>query len=175
MTERIFHGRVRCMEYGDLEQVLDWRNHPEVRKYMYTQCEIGMLEHQAWFDRESNNQKRHLLIYEVDGQPRGFVNISESIKGHVADWGFYLAPQTARGSGRSLGIAALDFAFTNLKLHKLCGQVLDYNLGSIKFHLRMGFQQEGALREQHFDGQTYHTVIHFGLLRHEWQALNENY
>jgi len=34
--------------------------------------------------------------------------------------------------------------------------------------LRLGFQREGVLRQQHFDGQQYHDVVCFGLLANEW-------
>ncbi|NQD81620.1 GNAT family N-acetyltransferase, partial [Pseudomonas sp. CrR14] len=85
-------------------------------------------------------------------------------------WGFYLAPGAPRGTGQQLGEAALAFAFDSLGLHKVCGQALAFNERSIRFHEKLGFVQEGALREQHYDGATYHTIIHFGLLRYEWQA-----
>ncbi|MDT4866291.1 PseH: pseudaminic acid biosynthesis N-acetyl transferase [compost metagenome] len=158
------------MTSDDLERVLLWRNHPEVRRYMYTQHKIGLDEHRRWFENSQRNTARHLLIFEQQDVPLGFVNITEGIVGHIADWGFYLAPEAPRGTGRLLGQAALDFAFAQLRLHKVCGQALGFNERSIRFHLALGFTQEGVLRDQHFDGDHYHAVIHFGLLRSEWQA-----
>lgn len=157
------------MVYADLELVLTWRNHPDVRRYMYTQHEITLDEHQRWFERTLPNPKKNLLIFEVNHQPLGFVNFNETGNGRIADWGFYAAPDAPKGSGRQLGRAALNHAFTQLKLHKICGQALAYNERSIQFHQSLGFQQEGILRDQHFDGEQYHHVICFGLIGHEWQ------
>lgn len=161
---------VRPMRSEDLERVLAWRNHPEVRRYMYTQHDISMEEHVRWCENCLRNSSRHPLIFELNGKPAGFVNLTESTKGHIADWGFYLAPDAPRGAGRLLGRAALDYAFAQLELHKVCGQALDFNERSIRFHLAMGFQLEGTLRDQYFDGVHYRAIIHFGLLQSEWLA-----
>lgn len=171
MTDgRFATDRVRPMRHADLERVLAWRNHPDVRRYMYTQEEIGIEQHHQWFERTLQDMRRHLLIFEMDGQPLGFVNFGESACGRIADWGFYAAPAAPNGTGRRLGIAALTHAFGELGLHKVCGEALAYNTRSMRFHSSLGFRQEGVLRDQHFDGTSYHDVICFGLLQHEWQV-----
>jgi len=163
-------ARVRPMTHEDLERVLAWRNHEEVRRYMYTQHEIGLLEHCRWFEQASKDTSRHLLVFENNAVPLGFINIHQIAPGGVADWGFYAAPDAPKGTGRQLGQTALQYAFSHALLHKICGQALVFNERSIKFHQSLGFRQEGILREQHFDGQSYHDVVCFGLLAPEWQA-----
>lgn len=161
-------SRVRPMTLADLETVLAWRNDSAVRRYMYTQHAISIEEHSRWFERASQDCTRHLLVFENNAVPLGFINIHEISPGGVADWGFYAAPDAPKGTGRKLGQAALHYAFIQAGLHKLCGQALAYNERSIKFHRSLGFQQEGILRDQHFDGQSYHDVVCFGLLATEW-------
>jgi UDP-4-amino-4,6-dideoxy-N-acetyl-beta-L-altrosamine N-acetyltransferase len=162
-------SQIRPMLCADLALVLAWRNDPDVRRYMYSQHVITLDEHQQWFERALADPKRHLRIFEVNHQALGYVNFNETGIGGIADWGFYAAPDAPKGSGRQLGRAALDHAFNQLKLHKVCGQALDSNARSIRLHKSLGFQQEGILRDHHFDGERYHSVICFGLLCHEWQ------
>lgn len=161
--------RIRLMSSDDLQQVLAWRNHPDIRRYMYTQHEIKLGEHQRWYEQASHDTYKHLLIFEADETPMGFVQFSQLNGSPIVDWGFYAAPDAHKGMGRRLGWAALRYAFQHLKLHKICGQALAYNEPSISFHRALGFQQEGRLRDQHFDGQNYHDVLCFGLLSSEWQ------
>ncbi|KAA0690873.1 UDP-4-amino-4,6-dideoxy-N-acetyl-beta-L-altrosamine N-acetyltransferase [Halopseudomonas laoshanensis] len=161
------------MAFSDLEQVLKWRNHAEVRRYMYTQHEITMNEHVSWFDHASKQLDRHLLIFEREGLPLGFINIHEIAVGGIAEWGFYAAPDAPKGSGQLLGRCVLTHAFSELGLHKVCGQALAFNERSIKFHLGIGFEQEGTLRDQFFDGQKYHAVMCFGLLAADWPTNKE--
>jgi len=162
------------MTEKDLVQVLRWRNHADVRRFMYTQHEITIDEHESWFEQTSKDRTRHLLIFEVNGESAGFVNFNQHGLIHVADWGFYLAPSEPNGTGCQLGLAALDYAFGKLNLHKVCGEALVFNERSIRFHMKLGFKQEGILREQHFEGENYHNVMCFGLLDHEWKKIREN-
>lgn len=164
---------VRDMRFEDLDMVLAWRNAPEVRSFMYTQLEITLEEHTRWFRNAGTDKNRHLLIFEWSGEPLGFVSLNQISGGGVADWGFYVAPAAPKGTGRALGRSALLYAFETVNLYKVCGQALAYNERSIRFHREQGFQQEGLLRSQHFDGQQYHSVVCFGLLASEWQTQNQ--
>lgn len=165
MTENC---KIRQMTNADLEQVLAWRNDAKVRRYMLTQHEISLAEHRQWFERTSQESMRRLLIVEEHGLALGFVHFAGVAPGGVADWGFYAAPDAPKGSGRKLGVTALDFAFGALELHKVCGQALDFNEASTRFHRELGFRQEGVLRQQHRIDGTYHDLICFGLLCDEW-------
>ena len=162
---------IRTMIESDLEQVLSWRNHPEVRRYMYSQHEITFDEHATWYARASQDAKRHLLIFEANAKPLGFINIHQIAKGNIADWGFYAAPDAPRGTGFALGHATLQFVFNTAGYHKLCAQVLAFNERSVHFHSKLGFLREGVLRQHHFDGKHYHDVMQFGLLASEWHAI----
>lgn len=55
---------VRPMLESELVQVLAWRNHVDIRRYMYTQHEIKLAEHSDWYRQASNDSERHLLVFE---------------------------------------------------------------------------------------------------------------
>lgn len=165
--------RLRPMTANDLDMVLQWRNHNKIRQYMYTQHEISREEHSRWYEAVNRDNNRYQLIFESSGIATGFINFTRHGEVPVADWGFYLAPGAVKGVGHQLGRLALDFAFTDMKLHKLCGEVLASNERSIRFHLKLGFQQEGVLREQYINNQRYIDVIRFGLLIHERKLVDQ--
>jgi UDP-4-amino-4,6-dideoxy-N-acetyl-beta-L-altrosamine N-acetyltransferase len=162
---------VRLMTESDTQQVLLWRNHPEIRRYMFSQNEISVEEHACWFKTLSKQLGRHLLIFEISGRPLGFINLNQLKNSLTAEWGFYLDPDAPLGTGRIFGKAVLSYAFETIGLHKICCQVLGFNERSIRFHLNLGFQREGVLRQQHFDGQAYHEVVCLGILSQEWDKL----
>lgn len=161
---------IRPVRVDDLPLLLTWRNHPSVRQFMLTQHEITEQEHANWFARASQDAARHLLLVEDDLTAIGYVQFTPTGSPNVCDWGFYTAPLAPPGSGRQLGQAALHHAFDVLGMHKVCGQALATNAASIGFHQRLGFKQEGVLRDQHLMGDTYHSLICFGLLATEWHA-----
>lgn len=170
MTENLL---ICSMIEDDLPMVLTWRNHPEVSRYMLTQHEISLAEHTQWFMRAVQDNTRRLLIVQEQGNPIGYVQFSNVKPGGVADWGLYARPEASKGTGSKLGASALDHAFGQLKLNKVCGQAIDTNQASIRFHERLGFKREGVLRDQKRMNEQYQTLICFGLLAHEWQAHNQ--
>ena len=167
MTENLL---IRSMIEDDLPMVLTWRNHPEVRRFMFTQHEISLTEHTQWFKRVVQDNTRRLLIVQENGSPIGYVQFSNVEPGGVADWGFYACPGASKGTGRKLGEIALDHAFGQLELHKVCGQVIEKNHASKRFHERLGFKPEAVLPDQKRMNGQYQTLICFGLLAREWQV-----
>jgi UDP-4-amino-4,6-dideoxy-N-acetyl-beta-L-altrosamine N-acetyltransferase len=141
---------------------------------MLTQHEITFAEHRAWFDRASRDETRALLVIEEHGQPRGCVIFSGVEKNATADWSFYSAPESPAGTGTRICSAALDFAFNKLGVHKVAGQVIDFNRASIRLHQRLGFTQDGNLRKHILINGVHHDLLCFGVLIAEWIAIIKN-
>jgi len=165
---------IRQMTYDDLEMVLAWRNHPEVRRYMYTQHEISLEEHTQWFEQTTYDDGKHLLIFEYQDISCGFVSFSEVENSDITEWGFYTSPEAPKGTGRLLGELALFYAFAKAGFHKVHGKVIDSNKRSANFHLNQGFNEEGVLRNNYFDGAEYHDVICFGITKYDWQGMHKS-
>lgn len=162
------NGFLRRMTAADLRMVLIMRNHPQVRRYMLTQHEITIEEHMKWYQSASHNPGIELLVYELNDKCCGFVQFKKTSFQGILDWGFYTDPLAPVGTGKKLGRAALRHAFGIGGIHKICGQALQLNVSSIKFHKSLGFMQEGVLRDHYFDGLTYHDLVCFGFLKREW-------
>ncbi len=162
----------RRMQDNDLEYVLTWRNHPDVRRFMFTQHEINAREHRAWFNIASKDETRTLLVVEEQHQPVGCVIFSGVQPNSTADWSFYSAPNSPAGTGKKICSVALDFIFNELKVHKVAGQVIEYNSASICIHQHLGFTQEGYLREHTLINDSYCNLLCFGLLSDEWSAIS---
>lgn len=159
---------IRQLQVTDLPTILRWRNHPDIRRFMFTQHEISLDEHRNWFDKASLDPRRSMLIVEDAKQAIGYVQFSKVEDGSVSDWGFYARPDAPKGTGRRLGVIALNYAFGTLQLHKICGQAIASNKASIGFHERLGFTKEAELREHQYINGEYHTLICYGLLAREW-------
>jgi UDP-4-amino-4,6-dideoxy-N-acetyl-beta-L-altrosamine N-acetyltransferase len=160
---------IRPLDQGDLLMVLGWRNDKQIRSNMLTQHEISIEEHKKWFARVSNDKTRCQMIIEDCGNPIGFVQFSGVVDRGVAEWSFHAAPGSKKGSGYKLGLSALNYAFGELKLHKVFGQVLSINYPSLELHARLGFTQEGVLRDQTYVKDKYISIIYFGLIIDEWK------
>ena len=165
---------IRALTLSDLPTVLMWRNDPKVRQHMFTQHEVSQQEHLNWFKRVSLDKTKRVLVVEENSQLIGYVQFSNVTEGGVGDWGFYVRPGSPKGTGPKLAVKALDYAFDILKLHKVCGQVIEANAVSIAFHKSLGFCQEGILREQQRIESVYFSLFCFGLLSQEWKERKAN-
>ena len=152
-------------------QVLDWRNDPDVARYMYDSDPITREVHDAWFTRLLAAQDRKGWAVVMDGTPVGAAFISGIDRDNRrASWAFYLAdPSTrGRGVGSAVEYLVLEQAFTGLRLHKLCCEVLSFNQAVVTMHQKFGFVQEGLLREHwHREGQWLDVHV-LAMFDHEW-------
>ena len=163
---------LRSLQTTDLELILPWRNLPAVRQAMYSQHEISLSEHQAWFERMQDDSCAKWFLYlDRSGVPTGVVYFtSVNAKQHTAFWGFYAKPDAIPGTGIRMELDALIMAFDYLRLSKICCEVLATNKTVLNMHRKVGFTQEGCFREQFFDGDNRVDVIRFGMLADEWPS-----
>lgn len=162
------HAILRPALTSDMENLFHWRNHPEVRKYMYSQHEIAWEEHQQWFTSVIQDPQRILLILDREGMDCGCVNFSLKPAGN-AIWGFYLSPEAPKGSGKLLGKLAIDYAFDTLQVESIIGEVLPDNTASIRFHTRHGFALSAIIPQVVKGGRTVDNVHQYVLTQATWR------
>ncbi|MBQ5963374.1 UDP-4-amino-4,6-dideoxy-N-acetyl-beta-L-altrosamine N-acetyltransferase [Massilia sp. ZL223] len=160
---------LRAIADDELELMLAWRNAPTVRANMYTRHEITLAEHSAWWRATQQRPDRRYFMYEYQGRACGVVGFTDIDAASLnASWAFYAAPDAPKGTGSRMELLALDYAFDELKLHKLHCEVLAFNEAVISLHQKFGFQVEGILRDQHKVDDKFVDVYRLGMLDAEW-------
>jgi len=160
---------LREIEESDLAMVLEWRNAEDVRNNMYTNHVISIDEHRSWWESQRNNPKTRLLICELDGSAAGVITFTNYTGPEgTATWAFYSGDRARRGVGAAMELAALNYAFDDLRLRRLECEVLDFNNSVIRFHLKHGFRVEGILREGYVrEGKSY-DIYKLAMLARDW-------
>ena len=114
------------------------------------------------------------LIIAPDGKI-----IGESVINEI-DWdlrcanfriGLYHMTERGKGIGTWATEVTRDFAFEELKLHRLALDVYSFNPSAEKVYLKAGFKREGVLRDAIMDGDKYADDILMSILEDEWRAL----
>jgi UDP-4-amino-4,6-dideoxy-N-acetyl-beta-L-altrosamine N-acetyltransferase len=160
---------LRRIDEADLPMVLEWRNAEDVRNNMYTNHIIAIDEHRSWWDSQKNNPMTRLLICEIDGSAVGVITFTNYTGPEgTATWAFYSGDRAKRGVGAAMEVAALNYAFDDLKVRRLECEVLDFNSSVIRFHLRHGFRIEGILRESYMRDGIPHDIYRLAMLAHDW-------
>ncbi len=137
---------LRPAQDSDLDAMLVWRNHPEVRRVSLTQHEIAPDEHAAWWAKTKTDPTRLVLVYERDQVPSGVVTFFDlDADARSSWWGYYLdnAGLEARGAMFPAWIAiqreAVKYARDTLGLAQLDGETLADNTAVVEFNERQGF------------------------------------
>jgi len=167
-------GVLRAIHSSELELMLAWRNAPSVRANMYTRHVVGLDEHLAWWSSIQGRTDQRYFMYEFNASPLGIV----AFKGidtvnRNSEWAFYASPEAQKGTGTRMEFLALEYAFLELQLHKLCCEVLAFNGSVIRLHQKFGFKVEGILREQHLHDEHFVDVCRLGMLAAEWEEERE--
>jgi RimJ/RimL family protein N-acetyltransferase len=66
---------------------------------------------------------------------------------------------------------ALDWAFQHVGLHRISICAFSFNVNALKLYKKLGFVEEGQEREALYHLRTWHDLVMFGMLEHEWEAL----
>lgn len=172
LKKNIELGDVRLKNFIHLnlqerEMVRSWRNHPTVRQWMYSDHEIGQLEHYQFIRRLTNSQKDfYYLLYNQEA-PVGVLCLNRVDFQHQnAYFGIYANPEKRiHGAGILLEKTALRLAFDVARLHTLKLEVIVDNERALSFYRRMGFQEEGRLREFVFRDNQWKDVVIMGIRR----------
>lgn len=162
-------GQLRPMTDNDLEMVLEWRNASGVRKNMYTQQVISLAEHRNWWARTKDRNADKYLIFEANGAPTGLVAFNNIEPAHeTSDWAFYASQNASPGMGSRMEFLALDYAFNQLLLNKLCCEVLAFNSGVLSLHNKFGFREEGLFKSQKKYEGVFVDILRLAIFAPEW-------
>lgn len=168
--------KMRGLTPEDSERLLVWRNLPEVARWMYSDHVITRAEHDHWFAGLSGDPTRRYWIIELDGEPVGLANLVDILTtNRKASWAYYLASPSVRGKGIGawVEVFVLDHVFRDLKLNKLCCEVLADNEPVWKMHESFGFQREALYRDHVWKGGAAHDVVGLALLAADWAKVRE--
>ncbi len=86
----------------------------------------------------------------------------------TAEVGYFFAPD-AWGNGYATAAVerVVDYAFEELRLHRVHARVFAFNEGSARVLEKVGFEREGVLREAAYMHGEYVDELRYGLLEPE--------
>ena len=114
------------------KEVLNWRNHPEIRKWMYNKEKIPLKNHIKFI--EKLKEKNDMIYLKVDDL--GVVNFLK--KNNTIEIGIHKNPHKQK-VGKKLLEFAINYAFNELKAKKIVLFVFEDNVKAINLYKKFGF------------------------------------
>jgi UDP-4-amino-4,6-dideoxy-N-acetyl-beta-L-altrosamine N-acetyltransferase len=144
---------LRPMTDADTDLIVRWRNQPFVREKMLRRALITTEGHREWIRTmvETGKVVQFIIIEKTNNRPIGSVFLRDvDYEFEKAEFGIFIGEEDALGLGYGTEAAEmmLDYAFKDLRLHKIYLRLLTDNEAAKKSYLKAGFQQEALLQEE---------------------------
>jgi UDP-2,4-diacetamido-2,4,6-trideoxy-beta-L-altropyranose hydrolase len=140
--------RVRRARADDAERVFHWRNAEETRRQSHDPSPMSIETHLKWFRQSLADEKRILLIGEIETVPIGVLRYD--VLEHVATVSVYLDPSRY---GHGYGTALLMEGERWLRSFRpdvsyLRAEIFPVNVASLRAFAKSGFKEHGTSFEK---------------------------
>ena len=162
----------------DMPLLLGWRNNPNHRKYYREYRESNLEDQLNWYENIMMKDPtwHHFIVRPIDNLDKiigiAFLNHIHPIY-KTGEFGITLADPEYRGKGygKDMLITLIKYGFDQLNLNRIWCEVYSNN-NSIYLYRKIGFKDEGILRQHVFKDGEYLDSYILGMLKNEY---NEKY
>jgi RimJ/RimL family protein N-acetyltransferase len=164
---------LRPLAESDVDSIMTWVNDPEIVGNLaaFSGQAFTRDDELAWIRRTLGSTDRVFSITAAeDGRYLGQIGIHQiHARSKVGRLGCVIASrgEMGKGYGSSAIRAALAVGFGELGLHKLWLMVFRHNERGRRLYTRLGFVEEGVLREEYFHEGGWHDMVRMSMLAHE--------
>jgi RimJ/RimL family protein N-acetyltransferase len=162
--------RLRAVEESDLDRIHELFWDPEVTRFLRATWPESPAGTRAWWEGARTGPDRALFAVETHaGHLVGACELAEiSTRSRSAMLGIWIArDHWGQGLGTDAVRTLCRFGFREMNLHRITLHVYETNPRAIRTYEKVGFKEEGRMREDHFAGGRRVDVVVMGLLEGE--------
>jgi RimJ/RimL family protein N-acetyltransferase len=171
-TDRLL---IRTLEMKDKEAFFEYRSMPEIYQYQSWRPKIiseveELINENIAVSLNIPNTWLQVAVCLNEEQMIGDIGIHFMEDGYQVEIGYTLSPEY-QGKGYALEAvtAVINYAFTDLKKHRITASVDPDNLKSIKLLERIGFRKEGHFIKSFLMNDQWYDDYIYALLEDEWK------
>lgn len=154
--------KLRKIEYEDNVKIVNWRNKKYVNDYFLDKRELTLEIHNEWYEKMILTGKVHqFIITQDDGREIGTTFLKNvDYENKKAEFGIFIGELYGYGKGYGTEATKLlcEYAFEQLKLHKVYLRVISSNERAIKSYIKSGFVVEGVFKDDIWDDSKFISV-----------------
>ena len=163
-----------------LEFVRSLINDPEIEKTIVGWAlPISRKDEEHWYASYSNTvQNIRYLITTLDGERVGLTGLGniDMKNGCAKTLGIRIDKNVqSKGLATDTYMTLFNFAFNELRLHRIETSAFDDNFASLKFQEKLGCKREGIKREAAFKNGEYKNIVTLGCLKDDFLPIYDAY
>ncbi len=162
--------RLRPLEREDLRFVHEMDNNKSVMHYWFEEPYEAFVELADLYDKHIHDQTERRFVVEMNKVSVGLVELVEINHIHRrAEFQIIVAPEhQGKGYAKEATRLCIEYAFTTLNLHKLFLVVDTANAAAIGIYKKMGFQEEGCMKQEFFVDGEYRDALRMSMFQPEY-------
>lgn len=171
MLSGLYTG-LRAIERYDIEQMLMWRNIPDLRKNFREYRELSTINQDSWFDNVVLNDRNTIMFSLIDLQTDeligacglcyiNWIHRNADFSLYIGVEGSYIDDTFAPDAGRVL----LNYGFNELNLHRIYAEVFEFDQKKKWLMEKLGFSHEGTLRDSQWADGKWNNSLVYGVIR----------
>ena len=170
--------RLRAVEPEDAENAFRWMNDPEVTRNLMARYPFSLEAEREWVKgagKPLDFANARFAIETKDGVHIGHCGLhGGNAESRHAELGIMIGEKEywGRGFGTETMLTLLRFAFEQMNLHKVSLGVFEFNERGLAMYTKLGFVEEGRLREDLFQDGRYWDLVRMSILRREYDAVH---
>ena len=131
---------------------------------------ISVEQAQKLFDDMASRDNHARFVIEVDGEVVGDCSLHHIHKhNRTCEIGIAIGkPHWNKGYGQDAVRTLVDYAFKHHIMHRVGLECLADDERAVTCYRKVGFVEEGRLRQRDWVNGDYHDVMVMGILREEW-------
>lgn len=167
---------LRAIELKDIDSLNQWANSPEIWNMLGGwHFPYSTINTEQWIRTINNNDQKN-QIFAIDTEEHGLIGTANLVnidwKNRNAFHGIMLGNKNTRGKGyaQDTVLSLMHYAFNELGLNRLDGDMIATNERSIEFYTKKcGWVVEGIKKEWFYRNGRFHDKVVVGItkLQHE--------
>ena len=138
---------IKLINFTDLSNdekkiILEWRNNPNIKKWMYTQDDITLESHLNFIDSLKNSKEKLYFLVKKEDENIGVIYFTQIEPNESLHIGIYSNPHL-KGYGKILLETIIYFSFEILKVEKIFSEVYFENERAYILYKRYNFIEIG--------------------------------
>lgn len=169
---------LRLVTEADVPKMAEYINDPAVSENLTVYKPVSEISEREYIVKISRADSQDIILaLEVNGEFIGMMGIHGIDYRHgTATTGAWMGrPFQGKGYGVEAKMLLLEYAFNTLNLRKVCSNVFEFNLPSLKYSGKCGYKEEGRLRAHIFARGQYWDKVQLAVFREDFLPLWEKF
>ncbi len=165
--------KLRPLEEKDAKRMFEWMSDPEVNQFFrFDKTNLSIEKCRAFIATSFTDTDHHYAI-EENGEYVGTISLKHINQTNKnAEYAIALHKDAqGKGLGTQASRELLKIAFNDLSLNKVYLDVLSDNSSAIHLYKKLGFKEEGELKQHVFINKEFHNLKLFGILKEDYERM----